>query len=84
MDRCRLVLKAFIFEGEVQAENVRERVATARKKLDKLAKQPEQLAMSLQKKINSKVLKATKGKLMVHCILESLCIKAPHQALYHL
>ena len=67
VDRCRFILQTFI-DGEklAAADNVHERVAQAQKKLDELAKRPEQLEMTLRTKIKDKVSSATEGNLILH------------------
>ena len=65
ISRCRVILKAFIFEGEVQVENIKERVRLAEERFDTLEKLLEKLRTDLGKKINNLVERATKGALVL-------------------
>ena len=62
MDRCKFILKTFIFEGEVQTGSIHSNVARARERLDELAKQPDLLKTKLTRKMTSEIQKALKGK----------------------
>jgi mRNA degradation ribonuclease J1/J2 len=69
IDRVRMILKSFIFEGQAQSEDTKKRMKEAKEKLEKLRKQPERLKQDLKREMDGLIKNATKRKFWERLLL---------------
>ena len=62
LDRCRIILKSFIYDGENTKQNIAAVVADARMHLDQLAHEPDRLKQQMSEMIDEGIQKGLDGR----------------------